>query len=394
MSDLSAAQRAVATIGLPDASTNDGGAPRAGRHLGHDELTALIGWAARERLDGLLWLALTTGRIAGPPSTTGHRNAPSEGLEVAGSETAPGPTLDERARHIHLTGLRSSLAAEATAATAIATLRDAGIAAHVFKGLANAHLDYDTPQQRTFFDADLLVHRSDFGAAIEALADAGFTRTLPPLRERWEQRFARATELRSPDGVELDLHASLATGYFGEILDHDALRDQPATVHLGGVDCDAFNASARLLISSYAIVLSRGPGIRLLRDLAQQLLVTGADWREAARLAGDGAAVLADALLQTGRTLGIDHEAIDWATGVEPSPTASRALAHAADAHDEGWSADARSTMLALGPMDRIRFLAGVVLPSRSNLRARGRTMSRHLTPGRRTSAVQDVQDR
>ncbi len=315
----------------------------------------------------------------------------------AGSADSPPGADVDAPRVAHLAGLRGSLAAEATGVAAVAALADAGIEPTLFKGLANAHLDYDRPEQRTFFDADLLVSRREFAATVDILVAAGFTRTTPPLRERWEQRFARAIELRSPDGVELDLHASLATGYFGEILDHDALRDDAqanagaSTVRLAGVDHRCFGPAGRLLISSYAIVLSRGPGIRLLRDLAQQLLVTGADWKHATRLAGDGESVLAGALLEMAGQLGITHEAIDWARTVTPSPAAARALAYARDAEHQGWSADARSTMLALGPVERIRFLTGIGLPSRANLRSRGRTITSHLS--RSSTSVGDSGD-
>ena len=89
--------------------------------------------------------------------------------------------------------------------------------------------------------------------------------------------------------------------------------------------------------------------------------------------------MLARALLETARCLDVEHEAVDWAHTITASPTAERALAYASDAHHQGWSADARSTMLALGPSERIRFLSAVVLPSRANLRARGRTLRGHL---------------
>jgi hypothetical protein len=393
---LTPAQRAVATFGLaPTADSPDEHPPgTAGPRTtgpgttGSDpvepdaaELGELITWAQTERLDGLLWSALTAGRIRTP--SVGDR-----------AVTEVEEALDG-ARDAHLSGLRSSLAAEATGVAAVAALTRAGIEPILFKGLANAHLDYDRPEHRTFFDADLLVERDEFAAAVEVLVAAGFTRATPPLRERWERRFARAIELRSPDGVEVDLHASLATGYFGEILDHDALRNEAgpgaSTVHLAGVDHRCFGPAGRLLISGYAIVLSRGPGIRLVRDLAQQLVVTGADWQHAVRLAGDGECVLAAALLETARQLGIHHDAVEWARTVTPSPAAARALAYAGDAHHQGWSADARSTMLALGPLERIRFLGGVVLPSRANLRARGRTVTAHLS--RSTTTRRDSGD-
>lgn len=362
MTLLTPAQLAVVTSGLPlePPATNQPVIVSA------QESARLAQWAAVERLNGLLWNAVATGEVILQP--------------VAGDDFPTERCRDE-ARDRHLEGLRSSLAAEATGALAVMILQRAGITPFLFKGLANAHLDYPDPSWRVFFDADLLVPRRDFVRATEVLIAAGYTRATPPLRARWERRFGRAAELRSPQGAELDLHASLSTGYFGEILDHDRLRADSTTVEIGGVQCRAFGASTRLLISGYAIVLSRGPGLRLYRDFAQQLLVTGADWEEAVQLAGEGAAVLAEAFLRLARVIGIRHEGAIWAENISPSPTARRALEYAERAVHEGWSADARSTMLGLGAADRVRFLAGVALPSRSNLRARRRTVVGHLSP-------------
>ena len=228
--------------------------------------------------------------------------------------------------------------------------------------------------------ADLLVPRSDFARATDVLIEAGFTRAAPPLRTWWEQRFGqrRRTSLSARCGNGY-CTASLSTGYFGAILDHDQLRADTFTVEIGGVECVAFAAPARLLISGYAIVLARGPGLRLYRDFAQQLLVTGADWQEAVRLAGEGAAVLAEAFMRLNRVVGIRQGSHAWAEGVEASPTARRALEYSERAVKEGWSADARSAMLGLGMVDRVRFLVGVALPSRSNLHARRRTIVGHL---------------
>ena len=360
MTELSPAQLAVLASGL----TLDLPVARRPVAVSAHQCAELGQWAAVERLDGLLWNAVATGEIV---------VRPADDVE-AGMEK-----WRKDIRDCHLAGLRSSLAAESTGAIAVATLQRKGITPLLFKGLANAHLDYPDPSWRTFFDADLLVPRSDFARSIEVLMAAGFTRATPPLRTRWERRFGRAAELRSPQGVELDLHASLSTGYFGGILDHDQLRADTVNVEIGGVRCAAFGASARLLISGYATVLSRGAGLRLYRDFAQQLLVTGADWAEAVQLAGEGDAVLAEAFTRLARVLGIVHEGAAWAEHVEASPTARRALEYAERAIDEGWSADARSAMLGMNATDRVRFLAGVALPSRSNLRARRRTIVGHL---------------
>ena len=403
---LTTAQRIVVTFGLPPAGDDPASAPLAPLDIDdiddidETELRSLVNWAGHERLDGLLWSVLTSGDglTAGASDDThngngnghGHGHGHGKGDNGANTDNADNANVDrlrQQASDSHVRGLRSSLAAEAAAVAAVDALDATGIDVTLFKGLANAHLDYTRPEHRTFFDADLLVARNDFGAAVDALVAAGFTRSTPPIRERWEQRFARATELRSPDGIEIDLHASLATGYFGERLDHDALRANADWIQLAGRRHRTFGPAERLLISSYSIVLSRGPGVRLLRDLAQQLLVTGADWRRAAELAGDGDVVVARGLIEAADRLGFDHEAVDWARTVAPTRTAARALAYADDAHHQGWSADARSTMLALGQTERIRFLAGVVLPSRANLRARGRTITDHLSRPRRPAS-------
>jgi hypothetical protein len=264
-------------------------------------------------------------------------------------------------RSAHVAALRSSLAAEATGVRAIVALRSSGIDPHVIKGMANAHLDYGDPSNRTFADADVLVRRSDLPRAIAALIDAGFCRSPTTVGARWEARFARAVEFRHTDGVELDLHVEVAAGWFGRILDHDRLRASSDYVLLGGVDCATLGPPGRFVVSAYASQLSRGPHLRLLRDLAQQLLVTKADWRAAVMLADDGAAVIAAALLELAELTGLDHDAVDWARSVSPSSPAARALSLAEQGRTVGWSADARSTAMALGVVERCRFVAGIV---------------------------------
>ena len=248
----------------------------------------LLNWAVRERVAGLLCAAIESG--------------------IIDVEAQVGAL--ERAREIHREALRSSIAAEATAVQAVSVLRRAGIEALAFKGVANAHLDYTDPAMRTFFDADLHVTREDFGRAIDTLTTEGFQKSPTFMSARWERRFARACELRSPDGVELDLHAAVATGYFGAMLDHDQLRSAPDRFALGGEPMSAFCLPARALISCYGIVLSRGPGVRLQRDLIQQIMCLGDRWPEVLELSGEeGRAVIAKALGATMTTFGAGP---DW----------------------------------------------------------------------------------
>ncbi len=178
-------------------------------------------------------------------------------------------------------------------------------------------------------------------------------------------------------GVEVDLHLALAVGWFGVALDHQRLMSLPAeSIELGGVPAAALPGPARVLSTCYAIVLSRGDHDRLLRDLAQQLLVGNHSWNEAVALAGDG-----DVVLHTALRLAVEaipplgaHPA---ASAADPAPSneAAAALRLAERAATEGWAADARSTLRALSWVDRTLFLAGLALPPRANRVARGRSL-------------------
>jgi hypothetical protein len=76
-------------------------------------------------------------------------------------------------------------------------------------------LDSPDPPLRTVGDVDLLVRRRQFGAALDVLAAAGHRRVeLAPARW-WERRYGRAATLKGAAGMEIDVHASIAVGYFG-----------------------------------------------------------------------------------------------------------------------------------------------------------------------------------
>ena len=90
-------------------------------------------------------------------------------------------------------------------------------------------------------------------------------------------------------------------------------------------------------------------------------------------LAGsDGEVVIARALSTVASTFGpglLEPDALAWAPTVTPTKTARRALELAQRAHDVGWSADARSTTLALGPTDTARYLSGIAVGRLRRLR-------------------------
>jgi hypothetical protein len=350
----------VLAAGLPDERSTDDRAVR----IDEESFRQLLVWAVQQRLTGLLCEALQQGSLV--------------------VEAGCADELVEQAHDAHRSALHHALAAEATAVTISSLLAAMGIAAYAFKGIANAHLDYPDPAWRTFFDTDVYVARQQFGEAIGVLLDAGYTRTSVPLGARWERRFARACELRSPGGIEVDLHAAVATGYFGTVLDDRSLRADPDSIALAGDTVTAFSLPARALISCYSIVLSRGPGLRLQRDLAQQLVALDGRWREVVDLAGtDGHIVIAESLRTVATTfpgVGPSPEILEWASGVRPTELARRALVFADRGEKVGWSADARSAMLALGPIDTTRFGIGIAWGRRPRRRARNGGAARHVT--------------
>lgn len=304
-----------------------------------DDLVTLLPWAAEHRLVGLLY----------------------EAALLAGQR------VDEIDR-AHLAILRQVLAVEAEAGRAIEVLRNAGTEPVVFKGVAAAHLDFENPGNRSFYDVDVLLARVDFGVALDALEAAGWRRLESRLGRRWEQRFARATTFISDDGVELDVHAMVAAGYFGVQLDEGALREQTVGFDLGGVTMTAFDVDARLLTSCFAVVLSRGGSLRLVRDVAQQVLVSCADWERAGTLSGEGNVVVARAFEAVNPWIELPEEAMAWAGRVAASASRRqlRGLAFADRAQQSGWRDDAIGELMGLGPVDRLAYAVAV---GRSRLR-------------------------
>lgn len=309
-------------------------------------LADMLAWCHAERFEGLLRGAAESGRI--------QVDAPSfEAIRAADVEA-----------------LRRTLACEAIAAEVVAIFSERGIRSRLIKGLAAAHLDHPDPGLRGSVDVDLLVSRADLLGASAVLAEAGWPRVEQHLPDWWEARYGRALVHHSPEGVELDLHAALAPGYFGLRLPMARLLDPRGdVVDLGGVRVDTLDRPGRLLHSGYALVLSRGTSLRIARDLAQQLQLAGDGWTLAVDLArsGDGEAVLAEALLRTSALLPSvsSHPAHTWASSIKATGRAARALRYAERAHTHGWSADARSALLALGPIDRSRFVFGATVRSK-----------------------------
>lgn len=330
------------------------------------ELTAgVISLACQHRVQGLLWAAIVDGVVVGDPATVDYAQA------------------------VHLDALRTCLLSEETAALALSALSHAGVKTRVLKGIAISHLDHDDPAERVFADADLLIRRDDYSAALTALTSAGFRRSKPPIRNGWEQRFAKAVVLYAPSGGELDLHLTITGGYFGELIDHDRLWSATGEpFDLAGVTAFGLDLEGRLLQACCHVILGGQSGLRARRDVVQLALISNADWRAVvARATRDGVEhVVAAAVRTAWIDLGLnpDHELARWANGLAHDPVQHDAIAGYTDDPGNGWAAEGRGTLAALGTADRLRFLAGLAFPSRASRRYRGRTWRQHLGSGLR----------
>jgi len=327
-----------------------------------EEVSELLARVRRQRIDGVMAAAVEAGVLRGPGIT-------------------------ERAVEAHQAMLAAAMCAEGAGVRALHAMASRGVEALVLKGMASAQLDYPSPSWRVFGDADLLVRASDLAAAVAAMEAQGFTRRVPPVRRSWERRFGRAVTLRDSDGFEIDLHLRIAGGYFGELIDLDDLwRRRTIGPRIAGTDIVTLDAQGRLLHACCHAVLGDNSGLRAARDVAQLISCVGADVQAVIAQAGDAVPVVAAAVSRAWRSLDLeDHPAAQWAASYAASPRDQQLLSRYQETFDSDWGPEGRSTIAALGPVDTVRFLAGLAWPSRASLRARGRGRIDHLRSGAAT---------
>jgi hypothetical protein len=151
----------------------------------------------------------------------------------------------------------AALYIERSANRAIRTLTEAGMPPIVLKGLATTHLDYPHAHLRQIGDVDLLVGPGDLDIAERTLTAAGYCS---------EERSGHGTAmksltLRSPDGIEIDLHR-LPTWlpYGGWVLDTPVRFE---TVTVSSVPWRVLPRPDRFVLAVAHYVLSKGPSRRL-----------------------------------------------------------------------------------------------------------------------------------
>lgn len=202
---------------------------------------------------------------------------------------------------------------EALAVRTAKLLDSAGISWRLTKGAALAHLDYPDPSVRTFGDVDLVVHPSDWAAAFRLLSASGYRREAPTLPGGYDARYGKGATLTTADGLEVDLHRRFAIGRFGVTARMEAVFASSGAVELAGRTLPVLDPAGRLLHACFHAALGGFRGLRAFRDVAQLILVTGADWQATFAVARSwrAEAVVASAITESWDRLqlGVDHPA-------------------------------------------------------------------------------------
>jgi hypothetical protein len=231
---------------------------------------------------------------------------------LAAAVLAGAVTLDDRlqaplAQRWH-DELLTCVRLEALAVTTAGLLDRAGISWRLTKGAALAHLDYPDPSVRTFGDVDLLVHPSDWSSAFELLSASGYRRAAPTLPGGYDARYGKGATLTTADGLEVDLHRRFAIGRFGVTARMEMLFASSGAIQLAGRTMPVLDPVGRLLHACFHASLGGFRRLRAFRDVAQLLLVTGADWEAAFAVARSwrAEAVMASAIRESWDRLELD----------------------------------------------------------------------------------------
>lgn len=243
---------------------------------------------------------------------------------------------DEATAVLHNRSLAAAMSAatiESRGAAAVAALGDRDIETRLVKGVAIAHLDYNDPADRHFGDVDLLVRGDDMNEAVEILEHQGFRRHYPEPKPGFDEHLGKGVALENDEQVVIDIHRTLALGYYGTRLPIDRLWDDPVPLLLGDVEVCALSRLNRFL--HCAIHMSLSPTKRVTAGLDMCTIAS----------VGDG--IDADAAIVRSIEWGCDRllaDAIEATTAWFPSSFPLPTLTE--------WAASRRR-----GPIDRV--LAG-----------------------------------
>jgi hypothetical protein len=315
---------------------------------------------SRERITGLAIDALHAGRV----------------------EVSAAAHDDLLARHEEQLGLDLQL--ERLLCDATAALAGAGIAYRALKGPVLAHTVYGDPAARSFGDVDVLVPGPAFDAAIDTLTPLGFDRRFLEPRAGFDARFSKGACLERGDGMEIDLHRTLAPGPFGVMLaGSDLFARPPHRFSLGGHEIDAFDRELAFVHACFHAALGNDPP-RLVpvRDVAE-VLHAGVDatWISELATRVRCQAVLQRAVDLVDRELGIRLEGTlaDWMRRYRPTRFDRWALRSYSSTHRSYGGQVAVSLWAMPSLRERVAYASALAFPTRDYVLARERGYGRRV---------------
>jgi hypothetical protein len=272
---------------------------------------------------------------------------------------------------------------EAHAVGVAALLDRGGIRWRLTKGAATAHLDYpDQMSARTFGDVDVIVHPDDWARTLDVLLAAGYDRPAPELRPGFDVRFGKGATLVDDRELEVDLHVRFAIGRFGVRSRMEELFSRADRLVLGGRQVLTLDGPDRLLHACHHLALGGFSGLRVARDVAQLLLVSGVDWERTVATAQRWgvAAVVARGISGSWDRLRLDvvHPAHDWAQELAIGSGDRKALE--VFERERPFSEQALTAVPALAVGQLPRFLGALALPAQGARLHGQRSALAHLT--------------
>jgi hypothetical protein len=258
-------------------------------------------------------------------------------------------------------------------------LTDSGVAFRVLKGSTAAHLDYPSPELRSFGDVDLLVRSEQFDTAVAVLTAAGHRRRFPQPRPGFDRRFSKGTSFIAEGGKEIDLHRTFVMGSFGLTIKLDDLWARSSSYLVGDVVVHGLAREERFLNACFHSTLGDHPArLAALRDVAQLLLGGHLDLHLVRALAASWRSdvVVARALQLAWRAFDLDAAASPlsaWALDYDPNLEERRALAAYTDP-EGGYAARSAAGLRAVpGLRDKAAYLGALVFPARDYVEPRYR---------------------
>jgi hypothetical protein len=306
---------------------------------------------------------------------------------VASGDVALAPAALDELLDRHEQQLALDVRLERLLCEASAVLRAAGIEYRALKGPLLAHTVYRDPSLRSFGDVDLLIPGDRFDDAVGALGALGFGRRFMEPRLGFDARFSKGACVERGDGMEIDLHRTLAPGAFGVKLGRtDFFARAPQAFVVGGQQIAGLDRELAFVHACFHAALGNDPPRLVpLRDVAE-LLRVGFDDAEVIQLAHDVhcETVIQRALALVERELGLDLDAgiADWARLHQPSRFDRWALRTYSSSQRSYGGQVAVSLWAMQSFRERVAYASALAFPARDYVRARERGYGRRLRHG------------